>query len=231
MTGGLMIETCMYCGKELQKSRKLKDFCSYAHRGAHTVKALDGPEYQSGLSGSKNTKRNKALRTLQKQSRGDFTFHRINSATYQIDRPDKRAAWPGGARQRWIARDGNRASEQLPLGEAKKAAVVLLRERGKTEPRDWIPELNQAAANEVDRLQRKYWPVDLLGGERRGTKAVERELRAAILETEMGFIGDPAANSEPLQGDHYPLTFDADGYPELPACLDCRKPTMTAQAA
>jgi len=97
-------------------------------------------EYQSGLSGSKNTKRNKALRTLQKQSRGDFTFHRINSVTCRIDRPGKRdvgwlmeVAWRGVARQRWVARVGNRASEQLPLGEAKKAAVTLLRERGKTE--------------------------------------------------------------------------------------------------
>jgi hypothetical protein len=198
-------------------------------------------EYQSGLSGSKNTKRNKALRTLQKQSRGDFTFHRIDSVTYRIDRPGKRAvgwlmevAWPGGARQRWIARVGNRASERLPLSEAKKAAVALLREHGETEPRDWIAELNQAAADEVERVeldgQRKYWPVDLLG-ERRGTKPVEHELRAAILEIEIGFIGDPAANAEPLQGDHYPLTFDADGYPELPACLDCRKAKMTAQAA
>jgi len=83
-----MIETC---GKELQKPRKLKDFCSYSHRGKHVVKALDGAEYQSGLSGSKNTKRNKALRTLQKHSRGDFTFHRINSVTYRIDGPRKRA--------------------------------------------------------------------------------------------------------------------------------------------
>jgi hypothetical protein len=80
----------LYCGKELQKQRKLKDFCSYSHRGKHVVNALDGAEYQSGLSGSKNTKRNKALRALQKQSRGDFTFHRINSVTYRTDRPCKR---------------------------------------------------------------------------------------------------------------------------------------------
>ena len=57
--------------------------------------------------------------------------------------------------------------------------------RKKTEPRDWIRELNQAAANEVDRGEGKYWSVNLLGGERRGTKPVERELRAAILETEI----------------------------------------------
>ena len=192
-------------------------------------------EYQSGLSGSKNTKRNKALRTLQKQSRGDFTFHRINSVTYRIDRPGKRAvgwlmevAWPGGARQRWIARAGNRASEQLPLGEAKKAAVVLLRQRGKTEPRDWIPELNQAAADEVDRVARqkarRQAPVEVMGGGKQLPGRMElvlgflkpNEIIRNVLETEIGFIGGPTANSEALQGDHYPLTFDADGYPELP---------------
>jgi hypothetical protein len=31
-------------------------------------------------------------------------------------------AWPGGARQRWVARVGDRGSEPLPLEEAKKAA-------------------------------------------------------------------------------------------------------------
>ena len=34
-----------------------------------------------------------------------------------------------------------------------------------------------------------------------------------------------------LQGDDYPLTYEEDGYPELPACLDRRKPKMTAKAA
>ena len=114
-----------------------------------------------------------------------------------------------------------------------EAAVAMLDDRDKAESHDWIAELNQLAAEEVDRVerdrQRRYWPVDLLGG--RGTKPVECELHAAILKTEIGFIGDPAANAEPLQGDHYPLTFDADGHPELAACLDCRKPKMTAQAA
>jgi hypothetical protein len=38
-------EKCLHCGAELQKPRKLKDLCSYAHRdrGAHTVKAFNGP--------------------------------------------------------------------------------------------------------------------------------------------------------------------------------------------
>ena len=73
---------------------------------------------------------------------------------------------------------------------------MLLRQRGTTEPQDWIPELNQAAANEVERVERKYWSVNLVGGERRGIKPVEHELRAAILEIEIGFIGDPALSRE-----------------------------------
>jgi hypothetical protein len=34
-----------------------------------------------------------------------------------------------------------------------------------------------------------------------------------------------------LQGDDYPLTYDADGDVELPACLDRRKPKVSEVAA
>ena len=105
-----MIETCLYCGKELQKPRKLKDFCSYAHRGAHTVKA----EYQSGLSCAKNTKRNRALQSLKKASREGFSFSKINSITYRFDIARKKGAgwlmevaWLAPMRQRWVARVGS----------------------------------------------------------------------------------------------------------------------------
>ena len=78
--------------------------------------------------------------------------------------------WPGGARQRWIARVGNRASEPLTFAEAKRAAVAMLRELEGVEPRDWIAELNKIAAAEVDRVammkERKQWPRDLVGGAR-----------------------------------------------------------------
>jgi hypothetical protein len=60
-------------------------------------------------------------------------------------------AWLAPMRQRWVARVRSQASELLTLGEAKKAVVAGGRK--KTEPRDWIRELNQAAANsEVDLL-------------------------------------------------------------------------------
>ena len=35
---------------------------------------------------------------------------------------------------------------------------------------------------------------------------------------------------EPLHGDDYPLTYDADGYPELPACLDRRPKLLISEA-
>jgi hypothetical protein len=57
----------------------------------------------SGLIGSKNTKQNKALQSLKRQSVGRFSFARINSCTYRLDHPVKLAAgalmevgWPGG---------------------------------------------------------------------------------------------------------------------------------------
>jgi hypothetical protein len=34
-----------------------------------------------------------------------------------------------------------------------------------------------------------------------------------------------------LQGDDYPLTYDENGYPELPACLDRRRPRLKKEAA
>jgi hypothetical protein len=37
--------------------------------------------------------------------------------------------------------------------------------------------------------------------------------------------------SKSLQGDDYPLTYDANGYPELPACLGRRPKLALAKAA
>ena len=96
------------CGKQLLPGRKLEDFCTYACRGQfRALQATSGP---SGLAWAKNSKQNKALRSLKRQSVGRFSFTRINSCTYRLDRPGKLGAgclvevgWPGGARQRWIA--------------------------------------------------------------------------------------------------------------------------------
>ena len=220
------------CGNPLLPGRKLEDFCTYACQGQfRALQATSGP---SGLIGAKNTKQNKALQSLKRQSVGRFSFARINSCTYRLDRPGKLGAgwlmevgWPGGARQRWIARVGNRASEPLPLDEAKRAAVAMLRERKETEPRDWIAELNKIAAAEVDRVdwrqERKQWPRDLVGAESRpGSMQIDRKLRDAILDAEL--LAMPS-HAEPLSGDGFRLEFYDDGYPKLPECLRRKQPS------
>lgn len=145
------------CGKALSTSRRLKRFCSYACRGQY--KSQEATGHRSGLIRSKNTKQNRALQCLKRRSVGAITFDRISCFTIRVDRPRKNSAgWLmemaslGGVRQRWIACVGDMRSKPLPLDAAKHAAVVFLREKEKpcAEP-NRIDELNQIAANEVDR--------------------------------------------------------------------------------
>jgi hypothetical protein len=136
-----IVTKCLACGRPLKEPRKLHDFCTYSCRGQHAVKALD----QTALVGSKNTRKTKALQSLKKRSVGRFVFSKINSCTYRVDSPRKKAAgwlmevaWPGGSRQRWV---GNQASEPSTLEEAKQAATAMLsKKQVKVAPRDWIKE-------------------------------------------------------------------------------------------
>jgi hypothetical protein len=237
-----VVETCLNCGDPLTEPRKLKDFCTYSCRGQHAVNTLPGVPHRGAYSGSKNLKKTRALHTLRKQSLGAITFCKINSVTYRIDRRTKNGvgwlmevAWPGESRQRWVARVGDRASDPLPLEQAKAAAKDLLSTKGKAEPRDWIAELNQAAANEVGRAvierQRRQWPVNLMGMSNRQTpiwkvdpKSIDPESIQAVMDIERVLI-EPDTGA--IQGDDYSIETDADGYPILPACLDRRpKPAL-----
>jgi hypothetical protein len=116
---------------------------------------------------------------------------------------------------------GNRESEPLPLAEAKRAAVAMLRERKETEPRDWIAELNKIAAAEFDRVallkERKQWPGNLAGAQSRSdSMRLDRKLRDAILDAEL--LAMPSY-AEPLSGDGIRIEFYDDDYPKLPECL------------
>src|SRR6516165_6733659 len=175
------------CGRPLLPGRKLEDVCTYACRGQMRVEATKG---QTGLSGSKNFKQNKALQSLKRRSVGVPTFAKINSCTYRVDSPKKsgtgwllEVAWPGQVRQQWVARVGNRASELLTLVEAKQSAVAMLRDGGKAEPRDWIADLNKIAAAEIDRAalakDLQQWPCDLVGGSHCGSMEIDRKQRNA----------------------------------------------------
>jgi hypothetical protein len=179
---------------------------------ADSLKCLRLQEHRTGLKCSKNTKQNKALQTLKRQSVGGFSFSKTNSCTYRLDRSNKlgagwlmEVAWPGGSRQRWLARIGNRTSEPLSLDEVKSAAVAMLCERGTTEGRDWIAELNKIAASEVDRVasakERKRWPLVLIGVHVRFMHRIEvsDDLRKAILDAELPFT-DEQLDAPPAAG-------------------------------
>ena len=91
-----VVEKCLHCGTPLKEPRKLKGFCTYSCRGQHAVDALD----------TGNTRKTKALQSVKKRSVGRFVFSKINSCTYRVDSPRKKAAgwlmeiaWPGGSRQ------------------------------------------------------------------------------------------------------------------------------------
>ena len=95
-----------------------------------------------------------------------------------------------------------RASEPLTFAEANRAAVAMLRERGKVEPRDWIAELNRIAAAEVDRAastqERKQWPREVVGAASRpGSMQIDAKLRDAILDAEV--LAMPS-HAEPVSG-------------------------------
>jgi hypothetical protein len=118
----------------------------------------------------------------------------------------------------------------MPLDHAKRAAVAMMRDkRMKAKSRDWIAELNQIAANEVDRAGLipvcKQWPLDVMGGAAAGAWPLDPGERNAILSVE---LDAPPSHGETLSGDAYPLTYDADGFVELPAFLDWRKPKALA---
>ena len=108
---------------------------------------------------------------------------------------------------------------------------VWLGSSGIGDARHW--RLNIAEADRIDRLaiahQRKTWPVDIIGGQRRGK--IDQHLRYGILDVERALIDEDQSRAGAPQGDDYPLTYDANGYPELPACLDRRPWSPLAKAA
>jgi len=221
-------EVCRRCGTDLPPARKLKNFCSYACRGQQNV--LDAALYQSGLKGSKNTFKNKALQTLKRQSRGHITATRINPCTYRLDRAGKNGVgWilgVGGSSgvQRYVARVGHQSSKPTTLAAAKREAFAILRDKKPAKPRDWIRELNQAEADAVGRAeierQRKRWPTELLGG--RGRRGPRLKIASAVLAAEVGFVAADIPEGAPLSGDDQPLEYHPDGYPKLPAGLERR---------
>jgi hypothetical protein len=119
------------------------------------------------------------------------------------------------------------------LPDGSQGRVWLASKDGKKfigDERHW--RLNIAEAGRIDRLatarERKAWPVDVMGGQRMGK--IDRYLRYGILTVEHRLVDD-RPKALPLQGDDHALTYDANGYPELPHCLDRRTKPSLADAA
>ena len=183
---------------ERQKRAPTPRFYQFDRTNAVTIKVTDGEKVISeGSLGRDNYKTARAIGWLM-----------------EID---------GGG---WVACVGNRRSKPLPLNKAKDAARDMHRSGSGEVPDDPIRALNLATAGQIDREARKSqmkrtdWPIDLMGGNQRG----DSELQRIILETETGtrLKRAPRPETKPLKGDDYPLTYDSNGYPELPACLDRR---------
>ena len=230
LEGSVSEEVCANCGKPLPARRKLKTFCSYGCRGQK--KAQEDISHRPRVRGRKKASALSRLRALKKQSVGHITSAQVAPGTYRLDAAQKRGVgwlmevnWPGGGPARFVARVRDWASEPLPFEQARQAASSAIKRKEKGKPRDWIAELNQVAANAVDRAalkaegkaKGKDWPIDVMGGSQRCGR-INPETRRAILETELG-----AADSAALNGDGITLEYDANGYPELPAFLDRRR--------
>ena len=102
-------------------------------------------------------------------------------------------------------------------------------------PTNWIDELNQAVANEIDQAywtrEKRNWPIDLMGGQRNRLKspklAVDLKVCRTVLNTER-LLKDEAPG---LPANATDLEFYEDGFPKLPACLDRRPKLPISEAA
>ena len=128
-----------------------------------------------------------------------------------------------------LAQKGKPNPIRFVLPDGRKGRVWL--GVGGIDARHW--RLNLAEADRIDRLavarQRKTWPVDIMGSRR--MREIDKRIRHGILAVEHVLIDQDRSRAVALQGDDYPLTFDADGSPELPSCLDRRPKPSLAQAA
>src|SRR6476620_4448645 len=121
-----------------------------------------------------------------------------------------------------MARVRSLGSGLLSVGAAKEEAIRLYG-CGEKGTKDWIRQLNWRAAAKIKMAlasEKRKARVDLIGGERKGH--IDQKTRAAVLDAEIGFLTN--ARPETIKGDDYLLECDSDGYPELPAVLDWRRP-------
>jgi hypothetical protein len=188
-----------------------------------------------------------ALPRSSARSSKQLKFEKQNSVTYKLT--DGQQVNTGGGRAsrvlgyvmeaptgRWMARVRNLGSDLLPFGAAKKEAIKLHRSRGGGTS-DWINELNLRMAAEIDGAalegKRRKAPLDLLGcgNPWLNLMHVNVEIIRNIVEVEtFNPLREEDLQQQTVKSDDYPIKYDPDGYPELPTCLDRRKPRLREAA-
>jgi hypothetical protein len=137
------------------------------------------------------------------------------------------------APDQWIARVQDCASEPLSFAAAKKAAEQLYLSKAKGEKRDWIYELNRAAAKAYTRaalLQEKRERAAFLANE----PPLDRELWCYIVEVETkAQLRRPGPFLVAERNEYVDQIENvAPGeMPDIPAFLDRRKSELMCQAA
>jgi hypothetical protein len=103
---------------------------------------------------------------------------------------------------------GSRLASEDDVRDAFRKGDFSSIKTGSYRPTDWIEELNQAAANEIDQAywtrEKRTWPLDVIGGHRHADKqplmTIERGLRQALLDTER-VPKDEESTAQPVNGD------------------------------
>jgi hypothetical protein len=170
-------------------------------------------------------------------------FEQVNEVTWKLTDGRGSIAWSGdrsgGYRTtraigwlmaigngQWIVRYRNKASKPMRLPKAKAHALEMVRGiwagQALTDP---IKNLHQETLKAMGESPTSPAPLNIMGGERKRGFKVDRETIAEILRIECPMLVgakplSPALPAPP-PGD-YPITYDHDGYPVLPACLDRR---------
>jgi hypothetical protein len=254
------LNSCQKCGAKLKlaPTGRRKRFCSDACRQAAFRNEMTGLAFGIGeeISAHEATEnkgrflsRNEELALPRSSARSSkqLKFEKQNGVTYKLTDGQQVNTGCGRASRalgyivevfpgRWMARVRNLCSDLLPFGAVKQEAVRLYGCRGEN-GLDWIRELSVRCAGEIDRSapanEKRKTSFDLMGGGKPWLNPVhvDMEVIRKVIEVETCKpLRDDDTLEETSKGDDYLINCDPDGYPELPACLDRRKPRLKQAA-
>ena len=129
----------------------------------------------------------------------------------------------------WIVRHRHKASKPMRLTKAKACALEMVAGvwdgRVLTDP---IKNLHQETLKAMGEEPFCRPPLNIMGCQHKWERTckVERETIAVILRTECPMLVHIKPQPQlpvPSPSDDYPISYDSDGYPLLPECLNRRE--------